>query len=180
MGQTHLCLATSHSASQFGPFDVKLRVLHCPPLLVWDPSPCSEVVTFNLAPVALPWTNMETTSYAAARAPCASAAMMLCAILCTMPSPRTTPVFDEKNGSGEIAGTGLEISSTPISMMAIQPTTVRNGLTVKQATSNLLQQLSVKCWSYNAKMLLQYLSLSPGENPLWDALLLLTLFSFHV
>ena len=48
-------------------------------------------------------------------------------------------------------------------------TTVRNGLTVKQATSNLLQQLSVKCWSYNAKMLLQYLSLSPGDNPLWDA-----------
>ena len=50
-------------------------------------------------------------------------------------------------------------------------TTVRNDLTVKQATCNLLQQLSVKCWSYNAKMLLQYLSLSPGDNPSWDALL---------
>ena len=49
-------------------------------------------------------------------------------------------------------------------------TTVRNGLTVKLATRNLIEQLSaVKCWSYNAKMLLQHFSLLPGDSPLWDA-----------
>ena len=46
-------------------------------------------------------------------------------------------------------------------------TTVRSGLEVKMATRNLFEQLSIKLWSYNAKIILNILSLLP-VNPLWD------------
>ena len=39
--------------------------------------------------------------------------------------------------------------------------TFRGGVSQGQAFHNLLQQLSVKLWSYNAKMLLRYISLLP-------------------
>ena len=40
-------------------------------------------------------------------------------------------------------------------------TTLRSGVSQGQAFHNLLQQLSVKLWSYNAKMLLRHISLLP-------------------
>ena len=40
-------------------------------------------------------------------------------------------------------------------------TTLRSGVSQGQAFHNLLQQLSVKLWSYNAKMLLDHISLLP-------------------
>ena len=40
-------------------------------------------------------------------------------------------------------------------------TTLRSGVSQGQAFHNLLQQLSVKLWSYNAKMLLHHISLLP-------------------
>ena len=46
-------------------------------------------------------------------------------------------------------------------------TIVRSGLEVKMATRNLFEQLSIKLWSYNAKIILNILSLLP-VNPLWD------------
>ena len=49
-------------------------------------------------------------------------------------------------------------------------TTICNGLTVRQATRSLLQQFFVKCWSYNAKMLLQHFALLPGNNPWAESL----------
>ena len=47
-------------------------------------------------------------------------------------------------------------------------TIVHNGLPLKLADMNLIQQLSVKLWSYNAKMILHYFSRQPC-NPLWDS-----------
>ena len=41
-------------------------------------------------------------------------------------------------------------------------TTVQNGLPVEEAFHNLIQQLSVKLWSFNAKKLLYHLSLLPS------------------
>ena len=40
-------------------------------------------------------------------------------------------------------------------------TTLRSGVSCGQAFHNLVQQLSIKLWSYNAKMLLHFLSLLP-------------------
>ena len=40
-------------------------------------------------------------------------------------------------------------------------TTLHSGISQGQAFHNLLQQLSVKLWSYNAKMLLRHISLLP-------------------
>ena len=48
-------------------------------------------------------------------------------------------------------------------------TTLRSGVSQGQAFHNLLQQLSVKLWSYNAKMLLRHISLLPvTESDLLD------------
>lgn len=45
-------------------------------------------------------------------------------------------------------------------------TTLKNGLETATAFANLLQQLSVVLWSYNARMLLNYFEVLP--DPLWD------------
>ncbi len=36
------------------------------------------------------------------------------------------------------------------------------------ACTSILDQLSVKLWSDNAEVILQHLSLLPGDNLLWD------------
>ena len=46
-------------------------------------------------------------------------------------------------------------------------TTVRSGLTTKLALRNLIEQLSIKCWAYNAKMMLHHLSYLPGNTSQW-------------
>ena len=43
-------------------------------------------------------------------------------------------------------------------------TTTHSGLSVAEATSNLIQQLSVSLWASNAKMLLHRLSLLPSDS----------------
>ena len=47
-------------------------------------------------------------------------------------------------------------------------TIVHNGLPLKLADKSLIQQLSVKLWSHNAKMILHHVSRQPS-NPLWDS-----------
>ena len=65
---------------------------------------------------------------------------------------------------------------TPFALKSIAlRTTVRSGLEVKMATRNLFEQLSIKLWSYNAKIILNILSLLP-VNPLWN---LATLLKFY-
>ena len=44
--------------------------------------------------------------------------------------------------------------------------TIKNGLSVSAAFRNLLQQLSVKLYSYNAKMILHHLQMTTDD--LWD------------
>ena len=55
-------------------------------------------------------------------------------------------------------------------------TTLCSGVSQGQAFHNLLQQLSVKLWSYNAKMLLRHISFLPvtESDPLQSILLLYT------
>ena len=48
-------------------------------------------------------------------------------------------------------------------------TTPRSGVPLKLARKNLLQQLSVALWTYNARMILRYWALqgSDDDNPLY-------------
>ena len=59
---------------------------------------------------------------------------------------------------------------TPFARKTLQKiaarTTVQNGLPVEEAFHNLIQQLSVKLWSFNANKLLYHLSLMPSP-PDW-------------
>lgn len=43
-------------------------------------------------------------------------------------------------------------------------TIIHNGLTSKQAQKNLFQQLSVKLWCYNAKMILHFMAATPRSS----------------
>ncbi len=47
-------------------------------------------------------------------------------------------------------------------------TTLKNSLESKAAFSNLSEQLSMKLWTFNAKMVLNYLFLHTSSDPLWE------------
>ena len=54
----------------------------------------------------------------------------------------------------------IQVSPSCVALLP-EATTIYRGVSQGQAFYELLQQVSVKLWSYNAKMLLRYISLLP-------------------
>ena len=63
----------------------------------------------------------------------------------------------------ESLGLWTPYASKIISQVASR-STIRNGLSSKQAWKNLFQQLSVKLWCYNAKMVLHFMAAFPHSS----------------